>query len=167
MRAYAEEGERLHLRAFIDKCYNAGDKDISWLISKIVDQMKEFQKADFELPDEAYVNDLKYKATVTRMLSSQAWAKEKLLLWFVEQNITIDDIYLTPLKHAHREWFSAIKRQYNAASTSSIERKMAATQILQCKGLMVSDDALKEETDGMPIICAAAADGWALDDLLV
>jgi hypothetical protein len=167
MRAYAEEGERLQLRASTDKRYNAGDKDIAWLISKIIDQMKEFKEADSELPVEDFVNDLKYKATVTRMLSSKAWAKEKLLLWFLEQNITIDDIYLTSLKQAHREWFSVIKRQYNAASTSSIERKVAATQILQGKGLMVSDDALKEETDGMPIICAAAADGWALDDLLV
>jgi hypothetical protein len=49
----------------------------------------------------------------------------------------------------------------------SVERKTAAVKILQCKGLMVTHDASTEEADGEPLIYAAAADGWALDDLQV
>ena len=40
-------------------------------------------------------------------------------------------------------------------------------KILQCKGLMVTDDAATENADGEPLIFAAAADGWALEDVKV
>ena len=40
-----------------------------------------------------------------------------------------------------------------------------AVKILQCKGLMVTNDVSIEEADDEPLIYAAVADGWALDDL--
>jgi hypothetical protein len=114
------------------------------------------------------VNDLKYKALVTRMLSSQEWAKQKLRLWLANQETNIRTVGRTPLKSAHRQWLSFLKqRQHAVAVAGSVERKTAATKILQCKGLMVTDDASTEEADGEPLIYAAAADGWALDDLQV
>jgi hypothetical protein len=130
--------------------------------------MQTMKDADAELPDDDYVNDLKYKALVTRMLSSQEWAKQKLRLWLENQETNIETVGWTPLKSAHRQWLSFLKqRQHAVAVAGSVERKTAAVKILQCKGLMVTHDASTEEADGEPLIYAAAADGWALDDLQV
>ena len=75
---------------------------------------------------------------------------------------------MTPLKSAHRHWLSFLKqRQHKVAGAGSDERKAAAVKILQCKGLMVSDNVSTEDADGEPLIYAAAADGWALEDLQV
>ena len=74
----------------------------------------------------------------------------------------------TTLKSAHRQWLAFLKqRQHSVAGAGSDERKAAAVKILQCKGLMVTEDASTEEADCEPLIYAAAADGWALDDLQV
>ena len=130
--------------------------------------MQEIKDEDALLSDDEYVNDIKYKALVTRMLSSQAWAKQKLMLWLENQQTNILDIIYSPLRSAHREWLAFLKqRQHAVASAGSDERKNAAVKILQCKGLMVTQNASTEEADGEPLIYAAAADGWALDDLQV
>ena len=59
------------------------------------------------------------------------------------------------------------QRQHAVAAAGSAQRKAAAVKILQCKGLMVTEDASAEEADGEPLIYAAAADGWALEDVKV
>jgi hypothetical protein len=59
------------------------------------------------------------------------------------------------------------QRQHAVAAAGSVQRKAAAVKILQCKGLMVTEDASVEEADGEPLIYAAAADGWALEDVKV
>ena len=168
MHAYAEAGGRAQARATTDKEYGKYRKDISWFISETMKQMQKIQEADAKLPDSDYVNDLKYKALVTRMLSSQEWAKQKLWLWLDNQETGIETVGRTPLKSAHRQWLSFLKqRQHAVAVAGSDERKTAAVKILQCKGLMVTDNVSTEEADGEPLIYAAAADGWALDDLQV
>ena len=180
MHACAEAGGRAQARAATDKEYgseNWSDKkadgsygvhDISWFISETMTQMQAIKEADAKLPDSDYVNDLKYKALVTRMLSSQEWAKQKLWLWLDNQETNIETVCYTPLKSAHRQWLSFLKqRQHAVAVAGSDERKTAAVKILQCKGLMVTDNVSTEEADGEPLIYAAAADGWALDDLQV
>jgi hypothetical protein len=130
--------------------------------------MQTMKDADAKLPDDDYLNDLKYKALVTRMLFSQEWAKQKLWLWLENQEIGIWGVSDTELKSAHRLWLSFLKqRKHAVAAAGSSERKRAAVKILQCKGLMVTDSVSTEEADGEPLIYAAAADGWALDDLQV
>ena len=174
-------GGRAQARAATDKEYGSenyfgdqkGDvsfrvRNFSWFISETLKQMQSMKDADANLPDDDYVNDLKYKALVTRMLSSQEWAKQKLRLWLANQETNIRTVGRTPLKSAHRQWLSFLKqRQHAVAVAGSVERKTAAVKILQCKGLMVTHDASTEEADGEPLIYAAAADGWALDDLQV
>ena len=175
MQAYAEKGGPVEARAATDKLYGTECEatfcDISWFISQAMAEMRKIKDADAKLPDDDYVNDLKYKALVTRMLNSQAWAKQRLFLWLENQETDIYDVghsMLTPLKSAHRKWRSfLIQRQHSVAVVGSDERKDAAVKILQCKGLMVSDDVLTEDADGEPLIYAAAADGWALEDLQV
>ena len=167
LHAYAEDGGQAQARAATDKQYDEYT-DLSWFISKTLRHMQTMKDADAELPDDDYVNDLKYKALVTRMLSSQEWAKQKLRLWLENQETNIYTVGHTPLKSAHRQWLSFLKqRQHAVAVLGSVERKTAAVKILQCKGLMVTHDASTEEADGEPLIYAAAADGWALDDLQV
>ena len=81
MHAHAEEGGRAQARAATDKeneKYKDKVYDISWFVSETMKDLKKIKDADAELHDDNYVNDLKYKALVTRMLSSQAWAKQKL-----------------------------------------------------------------------------------------
>ncbi len=180
MHAYAEAGGRAQARAAQDKEYGSknyldkkadgsfGVTGISWFNSETIKQMQAIKEADAKLPENDYVNDLKYKALVTRMLSSQEWAKQKLWLWLENQEMNILDIGYTALKSAHRQWLSFLKqRQHAVAVAGSDERKTAAVKILQCKGLMVTDNMSTEEADGEPLIYAAAADGWALDDLQV
>ena len=169
MQAYAEENGRAQARAATDKEYGKSGWDISLFISKTLGQMQKIKDADSELPDGDYVNDLKYKALVTRMLSSQEWAKQKLRLWLENEETDICSIAVyTDLKSAHRQWLSFLKqRQHAVAAAGSVQRKAAAVKILQCKGLMVTEDASVEEADGEPLIYAAAADGWALEDVKV
>ncbi len=165
MRAYVEEGGRAQARAAIDNQYELCD--ISEFISIAITQMQEIMAADARmLRCFGYVNDLKYKALVSRMLSAQDWSKQKLMLWLENQETSILDLSRTSLKSAHRQWLTFVKqRQFSVAVAGSDERKAAAVKILQCKGLMVTDDVLTEEADGEPLIYAAVADGWALDDL--
>ena len=168
IQAYAEEGGRAQARAATDKDYVEHSYDISWFISNTMRQMRKIKDTDAKLPDFDYVKDFKYKALVTRMLSSQAWAKQRMFLWLENQETSIQDVGFLFLKSAHRQWLSFLKqRQHKLAGAGSDERKAAAVKILQCKGLMVTDNVLTEETEGEPLIYAAAADGWALDDLLV
>ena len=168
MQAHAEENGRAQARAATDKEYKEDDMDISWFISNTLEQMQAIKDADSELPDGDYVNDLKYKALVTRMLSSQEWAKQKLWLWLENEEINIAAIAHSALKSAHRQWLSFLKqRQHAVAAAGSAQRKAAAVKILQCRGLMVTEDASAEEADGEPLIYAAAADGWALEDVKV
>jgi len=89
MQAYAEENGRAQARAATDKEYGKLGCDISELISETLEQMQKIKDADSELPDGDYVNDLKYKALVTRMLSSQEWAKQKLRLWLENEETNI------------------------------------------------------------------------------
>jgi ankyrin repeat protein len=164
LHTFAEDGGRAQARAATEKEYTYDD--LSWFISETLKQMQRMKDTDAKLPDDDYVNDLKYKALVTRMLSSQEWAKQKLRLWLENQETDITSVGFTPLKSAHRQWLSFLKqRQHAVAVVGSVERKTAAVKILQCKGLMVTNDASTEEADGEPLIYAAAADGWALDDL--
>jgi hypothetical protein len=164
IRAYAEEGGRAQARAATDNMYQFCD--ISRFIRTTVGQMQTIMDADAKLPDGDYVNDLKYKALVTRMLSTQDWSKQKLMLWLEHQETHISSVNSADLKSAHRQWLTFLKqRQFSAAVAGSDQRKAAAVKILQCKGLMVTSDVSKEEADGEPLIYAAVADGWALDDL--
>jgi hypothetical protein len=167
MQAYAVEGGRAEVRAVTERNYWQRC-NISTFISKTMDDMRKIKDADAKLPNDDYVKDLKYKALVTRMLSSQAWAKQRLFLWLENQETSLADLSHTPLKSAHRQWLAFLKqRQHKVAGVGSVERTSAAVKILQCKGLMVSDNVSTEDADGEPLIYAAAADGWALDDLQV
>jgi hypothetical protein len=160
--------ERVQARAATDKEYNEDGFCISSLIVDTMQRMQQIKDEDAKLPDDDYVNDIKYQALVTRMLSSQAWAKQRLMLWLESRETNIRDIWTTPLRSAHRQWLAFLKqRQHTVAGAGSDERKTAAVKILQCKGLIVTEDALTEEADGEPLIYAAAADGWAREDLQV
>ncbi len=167
MRAYSAEGGRAEMRAATDKEYGQyGMYDIAWFISESIQQMQAIKDADATLQDEEYVNDLTYKALVTRMLLSQECAKQKLCLWLEHQETNIGDIGWTPLKSAHRQWLSFLKqRQHAVADAGSDKRKISAVRILQCKGLMFSNSASTEVADDEPLIYMAAADGWEPQDL--
>ena len=141
---------------------------VFWLLERlrVFDQMQSIKNSDSELPDDHFVNDLKYKAVVTRMLSSQAWSKQKLWLWLENPIADFETFYDMSLKSAHRLWLSFLKqRQHAVADVGSDKRRVAAIKILQCKGLIASDNLLAEENDGEPLIYTAAADSWAIEDL--
>jgi hypothetical protein len=160
MRAsIADNHHQIKHRADADK--------LRWFIEKTINQLVEIKEEDEQLSDDVFVNDLKYRALVTRMLSSQECAKQKLWLWYENQESNIVDVGVLSLKSAHRQWLSFLKqRQHAVAEDGGDERRCAAVKILQCKGLMTSDNAL-EEADGEPLIGAAVADGWALEDVKV
>jgi ankyrin repeat protein len=70
------------------------------------------------------------------------------------------------LKDAHRRWLSYLKqRRHSVAIAGSDQCKTAAMEILKCKGLMVTDNARTEESEGEPLLYVAAADGWAIHDM--
>ncbi len=154
-----------HAPADLVRVFKNETFDISELISDAITQMRRIQNAHCELPDDDYVNDLKYKALVTHMLSSQAWAKEMLISYLENIQLSIHDLLGASLSSAHRMWLSFLKRQHSVTCVGSEEHKKAAVKILQCKGLMVTDDASTEKSEGEPLIYTAAADGWAAEDL--
>jgi ankyrin repeat protein len=167
MLAFAEEEGRAQARASTDMQYGKfGYHTVSKLISKTLEQMKSIMDADSKLPVYEYVDDLKYKALVSRMLDAQDWSKQKLRLWIENQETCIMGVMDCTLKDAHRRWLSYLKqRRHSAAIAGSDQCKTAAMEILQCKGLMVTDNACTEESEGEPLLYVAAADGWAIDDM--
>jgi uncharacterized protein len=167
MLAYAEKEGRAQARACTDMHYGKfGHCTVSKFISKTLEQMKSIMNAHSKLPDDDYVNDLKYKALVTRMLSAQDWSKQKLRLWIENQETSIMSVMDCALKEAHRQWLSYLKqRRHSVAIAGSDQLKKAAVEILQCKGLMVTNNACTEEAESEPLLFVAAADGWALDDM--
>jgi hypothetical protein len=168
MQGYAEEDGRLQARAATDKEYGKNGFDFTALIHETESAMGYIMNADWQLPDSNYVDDLKYKALVTRMLSTQDWAKQRLKLWLENEQTGIMTLTTHSLESAHRQWLTFLKqRQHAVAAAGSDQRRHAAVKILQCKGLMVTDDVSTEAADGEPLIYAAAADGWALSDVQV
>ncbi len=170
MHSYALEGDRVTQRAAFDQQYkdipeNEKECDISHFITTTLNQMQRIKDGDLNLDDDYYVDDLKYKLLVTRMLSVQACAKQKLWLWLENLKTSINVVNNLDLKSAHAQWLSFLQQQYDIAG--SCERKAAAVRILQCKGLMVTDNAATEKFDDEPLIIVAAADGWALEDVKV
>jgi hypothetical protein len=167
MQEYADEDLRARMRSETDKHYKEGECDIKQLISSTIKEMQETRKAHEKLDTKCYVDDLKYKALVTRMLSSQECAKQKLWLWLENEEMNIFSIIRLDFKSAHGKWLSFLKQRYAVAAPGTRQLEAVAVQILQCKGLMVTNDASTEDADGEPLIYAAAGDGWALEDVKV
>jgi len=176
IQAYAEKENRAAHRASTDKTYrehahvdNQNNKpkcDISVFISSVISQMQKIKDAHSMRHFDDYVDDFKYKALVTNMLCTQEWAKQKLLLWLENQETCIEVLCDTSLKSTHRMWLSFLKQRELASTTEGSDARMlAAVKILKIKGLMATDDALTELVDGEYLIYAAAADGWATDDV--
>jgi ankyrin repeat protein len=112
-----------------------------------------------------YVDNLKYKALVTHMLNVQEWAKQKLMLWLENSKVEIERIYNDWLLSCHRQWLSFLRHQHANTDVGSKERRCAAIKILQCKGLILTDNPFTEKVEKDPIIYAAVADSWAFEDL--
>jgi hypothetical protein len=137
-----------------------------WFIEKCINQMHEVKDEDEGLLHEEYVNDLKYKALVTRMLSSQERVKQKLWLWLENPNTDIVNVGGLSLKSAHRQWLAFLKQLHSFSVEGSQSRQSSAVKILQCRGLLVSENA-QELVDQEPLIYTAAADSWAAEDAKV
>jgi hypothetical protein len=168
MQSYAEEGGRAQARAPTDDSYGEYGYSIFTFISNVLKKMEKAMQIDSMLPVDDYINDLKYKALVTRMLSSQAWAKQSLYLWLEDPKSRIQEVDGNSLKDVHRGYLMFLLQERRAVlGTGGSKLRTAALKILQCKGLMVTDNVSFEEADGEPLIYAAAADSWALDDLQV
>lgn len=104
---------------------------------------------------------------MTRMLSAQAWAKQRLWLWLENHATNISTIQRwTGLQAAHRQWLSFLKQQCAVAAAKSDERRSTAVKVLQCKGLLVGDHA-NLKTDDEPLLFTASADSWAAQDVEV
>jgi hypothetical protein len=117
--------------------------------------------------EDDYVDDLKYSACVTRMLSAQACAKQRLWLWLENQDTNISTIQRwTGLQAAHRQWLSFLKQQCAVAVAKSDDRRSTAVKILQCKRLLVGDHA-NLKVDDEPLLFTASADSWAAQDVEV
>jgi ankyrin repeat protein len=130
-------------------------------------ELESIMKEHSELGFDEYVDNLKYKALVTRMLNAQEWSKQKLQLWFENQEVKFCNLNRLRIKVCHRRWLSFLRQtQYATADVrSKEERKDAAIKILQCKGLLATDDPSTEKVDDEPIFYAAVADSWAFEDL--
>jgi len=164
--AIAEEGGRANTRAKTDP-YHDDLMNVSTFISDSVSRLQAVKGVHAKLSEDDYVEDLKYSACVTRMLSAQAWAKQRLWLWLENRDTNISTIQRwTGLQAAHRQWLSFLKLQFAAAAKGSDDRKTTAVKILQCKGLLVGNHA-NLKIDDEPLLYTAAADSWAAQDVEV
>lgn len=162
--AICEESGRADGRAQCDAHYD-DLMNTSTFISDSITRMQAVKAIHSNMSEDDYVDDLKYNACVTRMLSAQAWAKQRLWLWLENPATNILTIQRwTGLQAAHRQWLSFLKQQYAAAADSSDDRRSSAVKILQCKGLLVGDHA-NLKIDDEPLLYTAAADSWAPQDV--
>jgi ankyrin repeat protein len=157
-RAAADRSSDDTLRDFLSDWRENFLYNLEWSLEDIMEQhnMRGFDE---------YTNNLKYKALVTHMLNAQEWAKQTLKLWFENPEVKIVDLIGKNMKTCHRKWLSFLRQQKHATAEVKEERKDAAVKILQCKGLIATDDPSTEKVEDEPIIYAAVADGWALEDL--
>jgi hypothetical protein len=164
--AIAEDGGRADLRAKTDACCD-DILNISTFISDSINRLQAVKAIHAKMSEDDYVDDLKYNACVARMLSAQAWAKQRLWLWLHDPDTNLSTIQRwTGLQAAHRQWLSFLKQQYAAAAEGSDKRRSSAVKVLQCRGLLVGDHA-NLKIDDEPLLYTAAADSWAAQDVEV
>lgn len=164
--AIAEDGGLAKARAQSDPYYD-DLINIPTFISDSVSRLQAVKSVHSKMSEDDYVDDLKYSACVTRMLSAQAWAKQRLWLWLENQDTNISTIQRwTGLQAAHRQWLSFLKQQCAVAAAKSDDRRSTAVKILQCKRLLVGDHA-NLKIDDEPLLFTASADSWAAQDVEV
>jgi ankyrin repeat protein len=184
-----EKKKRLHLvsaRAMVEEVrYELGEwaksaeaaarlqKDISKgsdgatphiLADAIVEQCERVVRQHEATPLEEYVGDSTFRALVSEILDSKAWAKEQKELWMRDSSQLIYFVRFFSLRKSHRLWLSFLQKTVSSAAAGSSERASASLQLLSSRGLALQG-LDKRNADGEGVMVQAGADGWQASDI--
>jgi ankyrin repeat protein len=135
------------------------------LADAIVNQCEAVVKRHQEVVVEDYVDDGVFRALVSEMLDTKAWAKEKTQLWMRDATQFISQVQIWSLRDCHRLWLSFLRQRVSAAAFHSSERASASLELLMSRGLVKRGVSGEANADGEDVMVQAGGDGWAQGDI--
>jgi ankyrin repeat protein len=110
-----------------------------------------------------YIDDGAFRALMSEIMDTKAWAKEKMQLWMMDERLLICFLQDWSLRECHRLWQSYLQQCINRISVGSHERAHASLQLLIARGLGNGLGYLN--ADGENVMVQAGGDGWSAKDI--
>jgi hypothetical protein len=149
------------------------------LADYVIEQCNYVVKRHDEVTVKEYVDATVFRALVSEMMETQAWAKEKQRLWMQDASQPICFLQGFSLRQCHRMWQSFQRKRMEVACAVSCDRKSASLELLKSRGLVGlmqqglrrDSNADKEDVmaqvnaDGEGVMIQAGGDGWTATDI--
>jgi len=135
------------------------------LAAAVVEQCAVVVRRHEEMVVQQYVDDGVFRALVSEMLDTKAWAKEKMELWMRELSQPIRFLQDWSLRECHRLWQSFLRQSIDSTAAGSPERASASAELLMSRGLVKRGVREEVNADGEDVMVQAGGDGWVADDI--
>ena len=135
------------------------------LAAKIVEQCEVVVSRHDHLSAEEYVDDGDFRALVSELLDTKAWAKEKFQLWLRDDSQFIRFLQIMSLRDCHRLWLFFVRKCINGASAGFSDEMSASVELLKSRGLVRKGVRGEANVDGEDVLIYAGADGWSAGDI--
>jgi ankyrin repeat protein len=135
------------------------------LVANIIEQCEVVVKRHTHLSAEEYVDDGDFRALVSELLDTKAWAKEKVQLWLLDDSQYIRFLQFMSLRDCHRLWLFFIRKCITAASAGFSDDVRASVELLKSRGLIRKGVKGEANVDGEDVLVHAGADGWRASDI--
>jgi ankyrin repeat protein len=160
--ASAEASERL-LR---DPTRNRGGTfTAATLAAKIMEQCEAVVERHKATGVEEFVNDGVFRALVSEVLDTKAWAKEKKELWMQDASHRIYFLKDESLRTCHRMWQLFLRGNIGTAGGAFPHGASASVLLLMSRGLVKRGVEREVNADGEDLMVQAGADGWNMTDI--
>ncbi len=130
------------------------------LAAAVIRQCEAVVKRQAETAVEEYVDDGVFRALVSEMLDTKAWAKEKIQLWMRNSLQHICFLQRYSLRQCHRWWQSFLRQSINITKVRSPERAADCVELLKSRGFVKRGVLGEVNADGEDLMVQAGGDGW-------
>jgi hypothetical protein len=146
-------------------CNQGGIFTPATLVAKIVEQCDAVLKRHQTTGVEEFVDDGVFRALVSEVLQTKAWAKEKKELWMRDSSQYIYILQGHSLRNCHRLWQSFLRQSMSVAGGVLQDGESASILLLKSRGLVKRGVKQEENADGESAMVQAGADGWNMNDI--
>jgi ankyrin repeat protein len=160
--ASAESSERLQR----DPTRNHGGTfTAATFVAKLMEQCDAVVERHKATGVEEFVDDGVFRALVSEVLDTKAWAKEKKELWMQDASQYIVGLQGESLRNCHRRWQSFLRGSMSGAGGRFADGAFASVLLLKSRGLVKRGVEREENADGEDVMVQAGADGWNAIDI--
>ncbi len=142
-------------------CNQGGTFTTATLAAAVVKQCEDVVKRHEAVNFQEYVDDGVFRALVSEMLDTKAWAMEKKELWMRDEPQLICFLQGWSLRECHRLWQSYLQQCIDCAAAGSRERASASLQLLVARSLVKRSVVGEVNADGEDVMVQAGGDGWS------